>query len=83
MRAILRQPWRCSTGGSDASGRVLAEIGSTRSGTTPAGSPRNWRDLRLRLLSAAVLAPVGLLCIWLGGVAFIALVLAAMVGLGF
>ena len=44
--------------------------------------PRNWRDLRLRILSAAVLAPLGLLCIWLGGAAFILLVLAAMVGLG-
>jgi phosphatidate cytidylyltransferase len=33
-----------------------------------------WRDLRRRAISAAVLAPVALACVWFGGVAFIALI---------
>ena len=41
-----------------------------------------WRDLRLRLLSAAVLAPLGLGCIRLGGRLFEALVLLVLLGLG-
>ena len=40
-----------------------------------------WSDLRLRVLSAAVLAPIALICIWIGGLAFGVLVLAAAVGL--
>ena len=40
-----------------------------------------WSDLRLRVLSAAILAPLALICIWLGGAAFAALMLAATVGL--
>ena len=32
--------------------------------------PGRWGDLRLRVLSAAVLAPLALGCIWIGGVAF-------------
>ncbi|MGA3397689.1 MAG: CDP-archaeol synthase [Acetobacteraceae bacterium] len=40
-----------------------------------------WGDLRLRVLSAAVLAPLALICIWLGGIAFAALMLAGTVGL--
>jgi len=40
-----------------------------------------WSDLRLRVLSAAVLAPLALICIWLGGAAFALLMLAGTVGL--
>jgi phosphatidate cytidylyltransferase len=40
-----------------------------------------WSDLRLRVLSASVLAPLALICIWLGGAAFAVLMLAATVGL--
>ncbi len=40
-----------------------------------------WSDLRLRVLSAAVLAPLALICIWIGGIAFGLLVVAATVGL--
>jgi len=39
-----------------------------------------WGDLRLRVLSAAVLAPLALICIWVGGVAFAVLMLAGTVG---
>ncbi|HVC62498.1 MAG TPA: CDP-archaeol synthase [Acetobacteraceae bacterium] len=39
-----------------------------------------WGDLRLRVLSAVVLAPLVLLCIWVGGVAFAALMLAGTLG---
>jgi phosphatidate cytidylyltransferase len=40
-----------------------------------------WADLGLRAASAAVLAPLALFCVWLGGTAFTLLVLAAMLGL--
>jgi phosphatidate cytidylyltransferase len=43
--------------------------------------PRRWGDLRLRVLSAAVLAPLALICIWLGGWLFAAVMIAATVGL--
>jgi phosphatidate cytidylyltransferase len=39
-----------------------------------------WSDLRLRVLSAAVLAPLALICIWAGGVAFAVLMIAATIG---
>jgi phosphatidate cytidylyltransferase len=39
----------------------------------PPETPQRWRDLRRRAISAAVLAPVVLACIWMGGVAFILL----------
>lgn len=40
-----------------------------------------WGDLRLRVLSAAVLAPLALICIWFGGLAFAVLMVVATVGL--
>ncbi len=42
-----------------------------------------WRDLRLRMLSAAVLAPLALACIWVGGAAFTALVAFMVAGLAY
>lgn len=63
--------------------RVLAEAVSASPADPAAKTPRNWRDLRLRLISAAILAPVGLLCVWLGSWPFVGLVLVGMVGLGF
>jgi phosphatidate cytidylyltransferase len=53
--------------------------------TAPAGSSpggARWSDLRLRALSAAVLVPVALGCLWLGGWAWAALVALGAVGLG-
>ena len=47
----------------------------------PAAS-RSWRDLRVRLASAALLAPLGLGCIWLGGWLFAVLVMAGLAGAG-
>jgi phosphatidate cytidylyltransferase len=44
----------------------------------PAG---RWADLSVRVLSALVLAPVALVCVWLGGIAFAVIVAAAMLGL--
>ncbi|MCQ8240271.1 phosphatidate cytidylyltransferase [Rhizosaccharibacter radicis] len=49
-------------------------------GTSPGGTV--WRDLRVRVLSALVLAPVGIACILMGGPLFALLVLAGMVGIG-
>ncbi|MGE0415301.1 MAG: phosphatidate cytidylyltransferase [Acetobacteraceae bacterium] len=45
--------------------------------------PQRWTDLRTRVLSAAVLAPVVLGCLWVGGTAFVVLVLLAAAGLSF
>jgi phosphatidate cytidylyltransferase len=42
-----------------------------------------WSDLRLRVLSAAVLAPLTLICIWLGGVAFAGLLTLIAIGLAY
>jgi phosphatidate cytidylyltransferase len=42
-----------------------------------------WADLRLRILSAAVLAPLALACIWIGGVAFAGLIALTTVGLSY
>lgn len=44
-------------------------------------APRPWRDLRLRAISAAILAPTCLACIWLGEIAWTALIAVGMVGL--
>jgi phosphatidate cytidylyltransferase len=50
--------------------------------TTRVGSSR-WADLRLRILSASVLAPLALGCIWIGGAAFAGLVAVIAVGLSY
>ena len=47
----------------------------------PAAAAR-WGDLRKRAVSAALLAPLALLCIWMGAAPWTALVAAAAVGLG-
>ncbi|MFL5284688.1 MAG: phosphatidate cytidylyltransferase [Rhodopila sp.] len=51
----------------------------------PAAKPPSarWSDLRLRVLSASVLAPLALACIWFGGVAFTLLVAMISVGLAY
>ncbi len=41
-----------------------------------------WRDLRIRVISALALLPPGLLCLWLGGLTWLALLAAGGVGLG-
>jgi phosphatidate cytidylyltransferase len=50
-----------------------------RSGVTGPAPPDRWSDLRLRVLSAAILAPVALACIWAGSVWFAGLVLVVSV----
>jgi phosphatidate cytidylyltransferase len=42
---------------------------------------RRWGDLRLRILSAAVLAPIALFCVWVGRVPFLILVAVTTAGL--
>ena len=60
--------------------RVSADAGP---GASPGGAAARamgaarWRDLRKRFLSAALLAPAALLCIWLGAEAWTALMAAA------
>ena len=46
-----------------------------------AEAPRRWVDLRARVLSAAVLAPLVLACVWHGGWPFLILMVAAALGL--
>jgi phosphatidate cytidylyltransferase len=45
----------------------------------PADTSSRWRDLRRRAISAAVLAPIALTCVWLGGLAFTLLMGAALI----
>ena len=40
-----------------------------------------WADLGLRVVSALVLAPIAIACVWLGGIAFVSVVIALAVGL--
>src|SRR5580698_7020903 len=56
--------WRNMRGGSGASGLALADQGS------------RWSDLNKRVLSAVVLLPVALFCVWAGGYPFLLLVAA-------
>jgi phosphatidate cytidylyltransferase len=58
----------------------LAHALSEVAGTARSG---RWSDFWVRLASASVLAPVALFCAWYGGLAWILLLLAALVGLGF
>ncbi len=59
--------------------RGSAEAGPAASpaASAAAAAPKRWRDLRKRVLSAALLAPAALLCIWLGAEAWTALMAAA------
>ncbi len=43
--------------------------------------PNRWADLGVRVLSALVLAPVAVACVWVGGIAFVLLAGVIMVGL--
>lgn len=45
---------------------------------TPAAPASRWPDLRKRALSAALLIPAAVLCIWLGAAAWVALMVAAI-----
>ncbi len=47
----------------------------------PVPGPVQWGDLKLRAISAAVLMPVALFCLWWGGLAWLALVAIAVGGL--
>ena len=58
-------------GGSGASAPGPAEVAAGR-----------WTDLRLRVVSAAVLAPLALLCLWRGGWVWTVLVGLAVLGMG-
>jgi phosphatidate cytidylyltransferase len=46
--------------------------------SSPPAKPFDWKNLRLRVLSTAVLAPAVVLVFWLGGPVFIALLVAAI-----
>ena len=53
-------------------------------GNSPADHrPARWADLRLRIISAAVLAPLALGCIWVGGTAFAGLIAIIATGLAY
>ena len=52
----------------------MAQAGTAPEGGAPASPSanpgKNWRDLRKRVLSAIVLAPAAILCVWLGANAY-------------
>lgn len=58
----------------------MAALAERPPGSTSEASS-DWRDLRLRLISAAVAAAVGLTCLWLGGPAWLLLVIGVAAGL--
>ena len=62
-----------------ANGATVPDLASPG---TPSSSAGRWDDLRKRVLSAALLAPVALFCVWLGAEAWTALMAAAAIGLG-
>lgn len=69
-------------GGNAASVRALAEFTSSPVGTqTGRNGSGRWGDLRKRVISALVLVPVALACLWLGGWAWVALVAVMTLGL--
>jgi phosphatidate cytidylyltransferase len=76
-------------GANDASAPALADAATSpaapQAGPRPPASRRpgssRWADLRLRIISAAVLAPAALACLWVGGWLWTVLIAAATVGL--
>ncbi len=70
-------PWLNSPGGTAVSAPALPEPVLPES---VAGRSARWADLRLRIASALVLAPLAILCVWLGGWPWYALVAAALAG---
>jgi len=52
----------------------LVRRASIRSVTPGMGSSSRWKDLLPRAISAAVLAPIALACVWFGGLAFTLLI---------
>jgi len=61
--------------------RALADTTAATGAAAKAAASRRWADLRLRVASAAVLAPCALACLWVGGWLWTALVAAATVGM--
>ena len=51
--------------------------------TEPRASAIRWADLRQRVISAAILGPLALLCVWFGGTAFVLLIGIGAVGIVF
>jgi phosphatidate cytidylyltransferase len=69
-------------GGSGASGLVLPDI-PTSAGSVPGSSGGSrWSDLSLRVISALVILPVALGCIWAGGFAYLLFVALGCLLLG-
>src|SRR5690349_12265259 len=69
-RSTSRRRWRNTP---DASGDSVPAPAERSSG--------RWRDLGVRALSAAVLTPIAVACVWLGGIAFIVIVAVVVAGL--
>ncbi len=61
----------------DAAGSPVGGPTPTGPAPPPGTAGSRWRDLRKRVLSAALLAPAALLCVWLGAEAWTALMAAA------
>jgi phosphatidate cytidylyltransferase len=59
---------------------INTKTAETRTAETKAAA-RRWADLRPRVLSALILGPLALLCLWFGGTAFVLLIGAGAVGM--
>jgi phosphatidate cytidylyltransferase len=69
-------------GGSGATVPVQAEAAVALRPDLPSPRPTRWPDLRKRVVSAAILLPAAVFCIWQGGLPWAALMALALAGLG-
>ena len=69
----MERPWLSSPGASGGSEPALDKA-------TGGGAAARWADLRLRVISAAVLAPLALFCVWFGGWLYALMILAGFAG---
>jgi phosphatidate cytidylyltransferase len=74
--SILAPQWSIFLAANGGSVPVLPDIAPQSR-----GNAARWSDLRKRVLSATILAPAVLLCIWAGGVPFKVMLVAAALGL--
>lgn len=59
-----------------------ASVALARDLAEPVPLPGRWADLRIRVLSAVVLVPLALGCVWIGALPYVLLIGAATAGLG-
>jgi phosphatidate cytidylyltransferase len=62
---------------------LIPVAGGPAQGPTSGPASGRWGDLRVRVVSAGILGPLALACIWIGGAAFAGLLAVAAAGLAY